>query len=83
MPVMDGYQATEMIRNTESGVKNPNIAIIAMTANAMVEDREACLDAGMDDYLSKPLVLDRLREVLARWLDTPTGSAPAEEDGPA
>ncbi len=70
MPVMDGYQATEMIRNTESGVKNPNIAIIAMTANAMKGDREKCLEAGMDDYVSKPFRRKDLTDVLQRYLQS-------------
>jgi signal transduction histidine kinase len=67
MPEMDGYQATIQIR------QNPRtplaqIPIVALTANAMVEDRERCLAAGMNDYLSKPVTLQILREKLARWL---------------
>ena len=67
MPEMDGYQATGALRareETESGVRTP---IVAMTANAMVGDRELCLRAGMDDYVSKPLTVTELERVLSRW----------------
>jgi signal transduction histidine kinase/ActR/RegA family two-component response regulator len=55
MPEMDGFEATLRIRNTSSAVLNHNVPIIAMTANAMKEDRERCLEVGMNDYLSKPV----------------------------
>ncbi len=55
MPVMDGYQCTRMIRADGSGVRDPNSSVIAMTANAMTGDREKCLEAGMNDYISKPI----------------------------
>ena len=55
MPEMDGFEATLTIRNTSSAVLNHNVPIIAMTANAMKEDRERCLEVGMNDYLSKPV----------------------------
>lgn len=66
MPEMDGYQATEQIRLLEDS--NSHIPIIAMTANVQEGDREKCLQTGMDDYLSKPLKLDKLRQKLEHWL---------------
>lgn len=68
MPEMDGYQASQMIRTLEEGTNRKRTTIIAMTANAMVGDREKCLDAGMDDYISKPINPDKLCAVLQKWL---------------
>ncbi len=68
MPVMDGLEATRRIRNPQTKVRNHSIPIIAMTANAMQGDRERCLDAGMNDYVSKPVSPQALAEVLTRWL---------------
>jgi len=65
MPEMDGYEATRLIRLMEVGATVP---IIAMTAHAMVEERQQCLDAGMNDHLSKPIDLQRLYDVLMKWL---------------
>jgi CheY-like chemotaxis protein len=64
MPEMDGLEATRAIRKDQSG-EQP--VIIAMTANAMTEDKEICLEAGMDDYISKPIKLEKLMEVLEKW----------------
>jgi len=67
MPVMDGFEATSRIRDPHSGVRNPAVKVIAMTANAMQGDREACLNAGMDDYISKPVTAQTLGQVLQKW----------------
>ena len=68
MPVMNGYQTTEAIRDSSSSVRNHSIPVIALTANAFKEDRNKCLDSGMNDYLSKPLEIKKLLETLSKWL---------------
>jgi|GEM_PF-1775706 len=68
MPDMDGYEATRKIRDSKSLVRNHNIPIIAMTANAMQGDREKCLDAGMNDYVTKPINPQLLARALEKWL---------------
>ncbi len=68
MPVMDGYQATAVIRQLQAEVDLDPVPIIAMTANAMEGDREYCLTAGMDDYMTKPFKSERLVEILQYWL---------------
>ena len=65
MPELDGYETTRRIRS-EQRVHVPRI--IAMTANAMRGEEERCLDAGMDDYMSKPVRIDELRATMERWL---------------
>jgi signal transduction histidine kinase/DNA-binding response OmpR family regulator len=67
MPVMDGFEAAAEIRRHEIRTRR-HIPIIAMTANALNEDRDACLAAGMDDYVSKPVSLAELRRVIEQWL---------------
>ena len=65
MPELDGYETTQRIRSTP---EYASLKIIAMTANAMRGESEKCIDAGMDDYLSKPVRLEALRDMLARWM---------------
>jgi len=74
MPVLDGLEATRQIRELEKGIsrKHP-VHIIAMTANAMKGDRETCLAAGMNDYISKPFRAEELRKVINRWLTKELG----------
>jgi PAS domain S-box-containing protein len=74
MPEMDGFEATRRIRELERQQPSRHIPIIALTANAMAEDREACLQAGMDDYLTKPFKPDALRAMLERWANGAPGS---------
>ena len=79
MPELDGYDATRAIREQEAARSTGTpVPIIAMTANAMAEDREKCLAAGMDDYLSKPFTQDQLQQTLHRWL--PREETPIETD---
>jgi len=68
MPILDGYGASEAIRRGDAGEENIKIPIVAMTANAMKGDRENCLAAGMDDYLSKPINPDALKSMLQKYL---------------
>ena len=70
MPVMDGFKTTAVIRDPVSTVLNHNIPVIAMTANAMKEDRDKCIAAGMDDYVSKPVKKEALAAVLEKWLSS-------------
>ena len=75
MPGMDGFEATRQIRRSP----RPRVPIVAVTAHAMVGDRQRCIREGMDDYLSKPVALDPLADVLATWLPgfTPRTADPA------
>jgi len=74
MPVMDGYTATEQIRKWEKSLPEvsagmpPRVPVVAMTAHAMVGEREKCIEAGMDDYLSKPIDQDKLYAILLKWI---------------
>jgi len=67
MPEMDGYEATAVIRNPDSLVQNHAVPIIAVTANAMAGDREICLQAGMDDYMPKPIKKADLAAMIEKW----------------
>ena len=75
MPVMDGYTATREIRQAEISSASERTPIIAMTANAMVGDREKCLEAGMDDYLSKPLNRALLVQTIRHWIEGDSAEA--------
>ena len=78
MPEMDGFEATRRVREREGGTTCPwrsPVRIVALTANAMQGDREKCLAAGMDDYLSKPIRLPELQAALSRWQASRPGGA--------
>lgn len=68
MPIMDGFEATQRIRERERALGLPKLPIVALTANAIVGDKEMCLARGMDDYLSKPFTAEQLHKLLSRWL---------------
>ncbi|MBU4129343.1 MAG: response regulator [Proteobacteria bacterium] len=71
MPHMNGYEATRIIRDAASNIIDHTVPIVAITANAMAGDRQECLDAGMNDYISKPFRPEALSEVLKKWLPFP------------
>jgi len=78
MPVLNGYETTAEIRDHSSNVRNHAIPVIALTANAMWEDRDKCLAAGMDDYLSKPLEVVELLATVKKWLPFVSGGVSAQ-----
>ena len=78
MPVMDGFEATHSIRKMDRA-SSRHIPIIAMTANAMKGDRERCIQAGMDDYMSKPVAPENLKQKLEYWIPKGTGELPPIE----
>jgi len=85
MPDVDGMEATRRVRETGSGVLNPRVPIVALTAHAMAGDRQKCLDAGMDDYLAKPIKSAELAAILARWaqpVTVETCTSIGEKPGP-
>ena len=68
MPELDGYETTRKIRESRS-LPQSDIPVIAMTANALKGDREKCLEAGMNDYASKPIAIEELARLIEKWLD--------------
>jgi PAS domain S-box-containing protein len=78
MPIMDGYIATEKIRQWETEQGKPRRPIIALTADAYEADHQHCLAAGMDEFLAKPIAIEKLRQVLSRWLPAVSSSSPDE-----
>jgi len=82
MPVMDGYEATRQIRDLQSAVRNHDVPILAMTANAMTGDREKCIEAGMNGYISKPVDPLSLAKELEKWIDkAPSLNSDKSEQG--
>jgi CheY-like chemotaxis protein len=77
MPEMDGYEATRRLRRSSAAYRNPSIPVIALTANAFATDREHCLTAGMNDFLTKPIERVRLEEALMRVLPASVRAFPA------
>ncbi len=80
MPILNGFEATKEIRDPSSAVLCHEVPIIAMTAHAMQGDRERCIDAGMNDYLAKPIVPKALAEALQRWLPALSRESPVSGD---
>jgi CheY-like chemotaxis protein len=79
MPELDGYEATRRLRAEEAASGGPRLPVVAMTAHALTGDRDRCLAAGMDDYLTKPLRPHDLDAVLARWTGDETPAEPLPE----
>ncbi len=82
MPVLDGFEATGRIRSGAFGVRDPDIPIIAVTANALQGDREECLAAGMDDYVSKPVEITKLTAAIRRVLKRTARRDPRSQEPP-
>ena len=78
MPEMDGLEATRLIRDPRSAVQRHEVPIVAMTAHAMEGDRERCLEAGMNDYVAKPVSAQALADALERWLPRDIAATPTK-----
>ena len=72
MPVMNGYDATRNIRKLDTGKKVP---IIALTAGTLKDEREKCIEAGMNDYVSKPFVIASIERIIDKWLESKNDGA--------
>ena len=81
MPELDGFEATIAIRKIEQASGKKRTPIIALTANAMAQDRQDCLNAGMDDHLSKPLSRRQLQDMLELWMPSPNPTVPVALEG--
>ncbi len=79
MPEMDGFEATMQIRKREQASGGRRVPIVALTANAMAQDREECLNAGMDDHLAKPFSMQTMQEMLDRWMPRAAHNLTREE----
>ncbi len=79
MPELDGYETTSLIRDMEKQM-NTRTPIIAMTANAMLGEREKCIQAGMDDYLSKPLNFSQFQSCIAQWIGANTNNETSDKE---
>jgi signal transduction histidine kinase/DNA-binding response OmpR family regulator/HPt (histidine-containing phosphotransfer) domain-containing protein len=84
MPVMDGYEATRILRAREKEIGGKRLTVVALTANAMEGASDSCLAAGMDDYLSKPFTIGKMGNLLAKWLSAGALQGPdgADEEPP-
>jgi PAS domain S-box-containing protein len=82
MPVLDGCNATRQLRAREAQTGRPRLAVVALTAGAFEDDRQQCLDAGMDAVLTKPIAMEQLQATLARWLAAQPGPVAAQDPVP-
>ncbi len=78
MPEMDGYEATRLLREPSNGALDPGIPIVALTAHALQGDRDRCLAAGMDDYLTKPVDTKRLSEIILHVVHNRKNASPRQ-----
>ena len=67
MPDLDGYETTALIRCPSSNTINPSVPIVALTADTLTSTKDVCIGAGMNDYLSKPVQMRHLEEIISRW----------------
>jgi CheY-like chemotaxis protein len=81
MPVLDGFETTRRIRAAEAGGRR--LPIVALTASAFPGDVQACMEAGMDDFVAKPFGLEQIRAVLLRWVGPPAPSGVLPRERPA